>query len=87
MDAKAKVSRTVSGAVSRAVSRADGGQNMVQDVVPSTDQAATLNSELAEVVPPNRLMIIGVPVLAGLILLAIFAVLLRGGDFRPPNSC
>lgn len=32
--------------------------------------------------PPSRLAIIGVPLVVGLVLMAIFAVLLRGSDFR-----
>ncbi len=36
--------------------------------------------------PPSRLTMVGVPLIAGLILMGIFAVLLRGSDFREPNS-
>jgi len=35
--------------------------------------------------PPSRLTMIGVPLAAGLILMGIFAVLLRGSDFRATN--
>ena len=36
--------------------------------------------------PPSKLTMIGVPLAAGLILMGIFAVLLRGSDFREPEQ-
>ena len=61
------------------------------DEPPAEQEAATATGSQAEEEPqppdfpqkaPRRMMIIGVPLAAGLVLMAIFAVLLRGPDFR-----
>ena len=46
----------------------------------STNAAATSEAE------PNRLMIVGVPLVSGLLLIGIFALLLRGGDVQAPSD-
>ena len=50
--------------------------NKTAAVSPTTDRTA------ARTEAPSRLMIIGVPLVAGLLLMGIFALLLRGGDLR-----
>jgi len=40
----------------------------------------------ADTAEPNRLMIIGVPLIAGLLLMGVFALLLHGSDIRSPHE-
>jgi len=40
----------------------------------------------SDATPPNRLMIIGVPLIAGLLLMGVFALLLRGSDVSSPHK-
>jgi len=47
-----------------------------------TDPAPPQTTPLAKATPPSRLMLIGIPILAGVLLIGIFALLLRGADVR-----
>jgi hypothetical protein len=55
-------------------------------VLVQADPEAETAEERPLTASPNRLALIGVPLLAGLVLLAVFAALLRGGDSRPPTE-
>ncbi|NOY29814.1 MAG: hypothetical protein GXP28_06440 [Planctomycetes bacterium] len=49
-------------------------------------ETTTLDEPPADAAAPNRLMIIGIPLIAGLVLVGVFALLLRGSDARSPHE-
>ncbi|NOY42742.1 MAG: hypothetical protein GXP26_13020 [Planctomycetes bacterium] len=53
---------------------------------PAETVASTPVDDTAEEPGPNRLMIVGVPLVSGILLLGVFALLLRGSDIRPPSE-
>gem|GEM_PF-617565 len=64
---------------------ADRAATASQTSRPPHSPAATMTPKGAPPEPPSRLAMIGIPLLAGLVLMGIFAVLLRGNDFRAPS--
>ncbi len=63
---------------------AAAGQVAAAETAPPTPAAPPLAA--AELTPPSKTKIIGIPLLAAAVLLAVFAVLLRGADPRSSNE-
>lgn len=65
---------------------AEAGPKPAEQVAAATPAAVEASKSAENRDTPNRLMIIGVPLVAGLLLMGIFALLLRGSDLRSPTD-